>query len=574
MRKVLFSFLHAIGLTHAASTSRTIKPSSSTHPKMSYHFTENQAFLSDTNHLNGTSREAEVAMPQLLQILSDGSFFEKVGDEWKLDFRKDILPIIKEDFKYELPRLKRARADRRGIPEQRPDSFGVLLYGKEDGEEKAMTYYELDRTLTAVQSLRWIKDGKRENFNEKLSQESWEWIIARFNEEDARIFEKEHAEECFALITSVIINDLGKDPELAKDYQKHVRSQKRGGQPIVTEEAEGNNISSQNHDMILSLSIRANMIPCLSTLRPDLLHDILLGIHVSAECNLGQLAQAENLPASLYPLLRFRQNRRAWHFRFMEQVVDLAGARGHFDNTHALVFNEFVARGNRAAHTVAESVIWGGVDVVDGYNSVLLERYSLLQSKGYQTQLSIDQPSHRALMRLFCLSGTSDSTIAQFLEQTLLHSELAAPFREHLISSLTRTGLEYITEFENIPSEDQTTNHNEQYTPAIQITYSPSMLSGALSHPWPSQSSKQIAISAILQYMSKCYTFTPSEQINIPKWHNDKVTVLERDVFSVVDAYVKTDRFFEKPEGLIEFNEGRVPVFSVANKLEDEDGEL
>ncbi|KIX06574.1 uncharacterized protein Z518_04550 [Rhinocladiella mackenziei CBS 650.93] len=49
-------------------------------------------------------------------------------------------------------------------------------------------------------------------------------------------------------------------------------------------------------------------------------------IKLGLDFNFGQLAQAENAPASLAGLRQMRGRDRAFEMRFMEQVLDLSGA--------------------------------------------------------------------------------------------------------------------------------------------------------------------------------------------------------------------------------------------------------
>jgi hypothetical protein len=143
----------------------------------------------------------------------------------------DILRQIHNDFPGELERLKRAYSIRDPdavLPKSQSPS--QLLYGKD--------YDEVNRTLVGILALRWIYDAEYEVFvstqsdSVKLKRESFEWM------RDLFIKGINEPADLYALIMSMIINDLGKDPQLALDFQK----------------ISGEDISGVNHDMILHKS--------------------------------------------------------------------------------------------------------------------------------------------------------------------------------------------------------------------------------------------------------------------------------------------------------------------------------
>ncbi|KAK5333675.1 hypothetical protein LTR43_012655, partial [Exophiala xenobiotica] len=87
--------------------------------------------------------------------------------------------------------------------------------------------------------------------------------------------------------------------------------------------------------MILYHAAKAGMVPALDRLTEENRAYVLLGIKLGSDFNFGQLAQAENVPASLAGLADMNGHDRAFELRFMEQVLDLAGASGHEDWTCA-----------------------------------------------------------------------------------------------------------------------------------------------------------------------------------------------------------------------------------------------
>ena len=131
----------------------------------------------------------------------------------------------------------------------------------------------------------------------RLTRESFAWI--------RKLFAKgiKTPTDLYALITSVVVNDLGKDPQLASDY--HDRT--------------GKDVSGLNHDMILLKAVKLGLVQNLNRLTSRHKNDIIRGLELGAEFNFGQLAQAENVPACLSGLSYMKSQTRAFEIRFMEQ---------------------------------------------------------------------------------------------------------------------------------------------------------------------------------------------------------------------------------------------------------------
>ncbi|KAI9871448.1 MAG: hypothetical protein M1823_008444, partial [Watsoniomyces obsoletus] len=105
--------------------------------------------------------------------------------------------------------------------------------------------------------------------------------------------------DIYTLVLSMIINDLGKDHNLATDYAK----------------LKNIDISNVNHDMILLHAVEAHMVPTLDLLPAAQRAQLVTGVKLGAEFNFGQLAQGENAPASLSGLQQLRGEDRAFEMR-------------------------------------------------------------------------------------------------------------------------------------------------------------------------------------------------------------------------------------------------------------------
>ncbi|KAK5550351.1 hypothetical protein LTR46_011645 [Exophiala xenobiotica] len=262
----------------------------------------------------------------------------------------DLLEIIKSEFPSELQRLHNATfVQDTKTPSPESPSISEILYGKDYAE---------------VNPLRWLWNNDYETFVGRqspapvvLRRESFAWL------RDIYLKGLQTSEEFYTLITSMVVNDLGKDPNLAKDYAQK----------------ESLDISKVNHDMILYHAAKAGMLPALNRLTEENKTCLLLGIKLGSDFNFGQLEQAENAPASLASLAHMDGHDRAFELRFMEQVLDLAGAPGHEDWTCAKKMIEPIFQSYRNVHDVAHAIISGKTGLREGYDIILTQKLGLLR---------------------------------------------------------------------------------------------------------------------------------------------------------------------------------------------------
>jgi hypothetical protein len=118
-----------------------------------------------------------------------------------------------------------------------------------------------------------------------LTRASFDWIRSFYRQVIV------DSNDLYALITSIVVNDLGKDPQLASDYFK----------------LTGEDISDLNHDAILLKACEVGLVKSLSHLPPCDKDDIIHGMQLGASFNFGQLAQAETVPACLLGLKRMKK---------------------------------------------------------------------------------------------------------------------------------------------------------------------------------------------------------------------------------------------------------------------------
>ncbi|KAK5310993.1 hypothetical protein LTR93_011865 [Exophiala xenobiotica] len=228
---------------------------------------------------------------------------------------------------------------------------------------------------------------------------------------------------------------------------------------------------------------------------------------------------------------------RAFELRFMEQVLDLAGASGHEDWTCAKKMIEPIFQSYRNVHDVAHAIISGKTGLREGYDIILTRKLELLHRVGYQRNFDIQNPSDRALMRLFCLGNTSNAQNAE-MYFTAFTERIPEATRQSLVHGLNLDGT--VEE------------------PAVQTTYTPAMLTKAVGNTGSGKDEGKLeAITAILRYLARCLVVDRSHLERLPVG----VTVIERDVKKNVPV-LESEEFRNNPDGL---DQHQIPEDQVAN---------
>ncbi|KAL5337361.1 hypothetical protein BJX70DRAFT_370187 [Aspergillus crustosus] len=414
----------------------------------------------------------------------------------------DLLRLIYNEYPREIHRLQRAYSIRPAS--SAPDSSQTLspspsqiLFSKE--------YDEVNRTLVSFLALCWVHLDQYANFigaqpesitttDSILPKESFTWLRYLYTTTITT------PESLYTLITLIITNDLGKDPQLAIDY--HAKT--------------GIDISHLNHDEILLRAYKADLIPALSTLTPESKSDAIKGIELGATFNFGQLAQAENAPVSLSSVLSLRENKQAFQFRFLEQIFDVAGADGHVDWTCArkLGQNRAVFDSLRGVYVACSGVLEGSLDLRQGYDLILVRRAEELRAKGFVAFAEDGEgmemtENNRAFMRLLCMGNVTSKEIAVLYRDTW--NKLDEEIRTGLVRSLSVFG--------------------RREEPAVQPTYMPALLSGTTN-------GRALACAFRLLYR----VMTALNDVEDPS-----VVVIERSVLEVLKRYVETGELNENP---------------------------
>ncbi|CAI7645438.1 unnamed protein product [Penicillium manginii] len=398
--------------------------------------------------------------------------------------QNDLLQLVYQEFSADIDRLKRAYSIRDAwCP---PDSLSpsYILYQE--------NYDEVNRTLVGVLSLRWIHLEQYGVFvasqppETQLARESFDWIRGFYTQTI------KDSNTLYALIMSIVINDLGKDPQLALDYEK----------------STGEDISHINHDAVLLKACSTGLIPSLGRLPCRDREDIVRAIELGATFNFGQLAQAENVPVCLTGLLKMKCSPRSFQLRFMEQLLDIAGAAGHMDWTCAKKLTQPIFQSYKNVYDACQGVISGSLDIRGGYDLILIRRAQFIHDLGFRLLSVQESLSDRALMRIFCMGNVATLEKAKLFEETW--NRLDDLTRENLIRGLNIDG------------------HSGK--PAVQPTYMPAFLS---------RIPNERTLACALCYLSRI--------LNLMEPQDSSTLVIERSLLGVMKQFVETGIFDQDP---------------------------
>ncbi|KAK5625219.1 hypothetical protein RRF57_000935 [Xylaria bambusicola] len=415
-----------------------------------------------------------------------------------LEDDKEVLHLVHDRFAHELERLKRAYSisnSNAKVPSTKSPS--QILFGHE--------YDEVNRTLVGLLSLRWLYNNNYDTFRGAqpeavaLTRESFNWIRDIFKTG------LKTDDDFIALLTSIVVNDLGKDPQLASDYCAKT----------------GEDISAQNHDHILFKAVEAGLVPSFNRLSKGEKADILRSMKLGAELNFGQLAQAENVPVSLTALLELRERPRIFELGFMEQLLDIAGAGGHEDWTCAKVMIQPVLDAYRNVFEASQGVIAGDIGLRDAYDLILVRWGHKLKERGFR-ELKITNNHDRALMRLLCMGRVTSLETAQLYDSAL--EDLDVVTKTSLIASLNVDG-----------SAGQ---------PAVIATYVPALFTNGVGADGAGSSDeKRRRVQSLMRYLSRVLKLD-----DVPT--NSSAAVIERNLLEVVQDIVDSNEFRTNPEVL------------------------
>ncbi|EZF34619.1 hypothetical protein H109_07531 [Trichophyton interdigitale MR816] len=419
----------------------------------------------------GTQTGKEMA---LLASIEDGTF-ATLNDI-------QAVQLFGTTFYWELDRLKRAKPT--------VETSGTKTLGNLDGDGLTPSqllfgedFVEVNRTLVGMLALKWLWSNdydsftRHQNQERRLQPESFERLYTILSGG------LPHPYEIYALLVAIAVNDLGKDDSLQTSVAKIT------GQTY------------DNHDEVLLAAANAQMIPSINTLQPDLRSDLILGLEVGSSANLAQLAQAENVPASLESIYAMRDRERAFFLKYMEVLLDIAGAAGHIDSRSAGVMVEPVFRSYLAVYDALVGAISGILSLNQAYDHVLTCRARILEESGFR-RISTRVPEERALLRLLTMGRVADISLAGCFSEAF--ANLTENIRKDLVAGLGADGL--------------------NMKPAILPYYAPGLIAEALrSCAGSSENQKIHVVGALMRFLARVYRETASKAPEHPKRETPKV---------------------------------------------------
>ncbi|KAB8077289.1 hypothetical protein BDV29DRAFT_168423 [Aspergillus leporis] len=447
-------------------------------------------WLRKAKSLDGRSQLVAVIQRGELQTLSDGK----------------AVKLLRKQFRHEFSRLRR-------VPDNLEQGDGPpkgMIDGKDVTPSQLLFHQdfpEVNRTVVNFLALKWLLEDNYNAFTKYQPE------VLRLKEETFKKFRDlargildNSPDDLLASVVSLILGDIGKDPELKRWVNEY------GGKKI-------------NHDLVLLRAIELGQFSKSLGLLPDnKREDLILGVRVGAALNIPQLTQGENVPGSLRGILMLRGNEQAFNLKYLEIMLDVSGAGGHVDARGANRMIEPVCQSFLLAFPVLQDVIKGNISVRDAYDKVLGNRGQILADKGFRP-LSTDDPRDRAFLRLCAMGRVADEHLARLFDEAF--TNLPGKTKQKLIDGL------------NVDGDDD--------GEAVILYYMPGIFAEGLrvSHEAPDLKQVEV-IQSLMSFMARSYDDT--------KPHSGRPNrIIERDV-SPAKSVVRNEHFVENPQILDTYN--------------------
>ncbi|KAE8138638.1 hypothetical protein BDV38DRAFT_270486 [Aspergillus pseudotamarii] len=412
---------------------------------------------------------------------------------------EEAVQLLYRQFEREFDRLKR-------VDYTLEQGDGHPLKGTLDGKGLTPSQFlfgedfaEINRTVVNFLSLKWLLEDNRQAFTaHQPSVVQLSPATFKSFRDLARSILKT-PDDILALVVSLVLGDVGKDPELEKEIQR-----KDGQKP--------------NHDEVLASAIKLRLFrKPLRLLAPDKRTEVVLGVKVGAKLNIPQLTQGENVPGSLESILMLQGQSQAFKLKYLEIMLDVSGAGAHVDARGAVRMIEPVCQSFLSAYPVLEQVISKKLSVRDAYNKVLQNRGQLLSDQGFRA-LSTNNRSERAFLRLCAMGRVADKHLAELFEKAFI--DLPQPIQEELITGLNVDGCN---------GED-----------AVILYYMPAIFAEALRVTRTAPDIKKVQVlQSLMSFMARTYNDTKPVD-------GHPGAILERDVSRAKD-YIRKDGFIDDP---------------------------
>lgn len=361
----------------------------------------------------GENRTADVCAVLMQPHLALTRVLPQISDE-------EALQLLKANYS-ELVTWLTQKTD--STPEGGAKPVGVL--GPEKNQTPSMYLFgkeivEVNRTAVGFLALKWILANDYESFTGnqipavRLSKESFadlrNYVMATLKT----------SEDIDAMIVMILTNDLGK----VKKYHD------------LTERAAARAVVDHDEVLFVGFSEWPETSPNFLRLPEKQKEWILDGLKMGSGLNIGQFAQAENVPASLSGVKVLAGKSDAFDFKFVELLLDVAGASGHVKPGGAATMIEPVFKGFMLSRQALQEVI-AGHSVREAYDQILINKNRVLVAAGFRS-LDVSLPEDRALLRLLTLRRAVSAKEAE--EVDVAFKELPTNAKAILITELNKDG--------------------------------------------------------------------------------------------------------------------------------------
>ncbi|CAG8266170.1 unnamed protein product [Penicillium salamii] len=332
-------------------------------------------------------------------------------------------------FKNELEHLKKASVTVESTTKPPSGKLGInnnktpsnVLYGED--------YPEVNRTLVSLLAIKWVLNDDYALFTEtqkanKLSKQSFDELRDFYK----RLVNKKG--DLHALLVAMAIDDIGKDPNLSKELEKHL-----GGVQVNAKDHSDLVYQAANSEE----AAKAKLIPSLEMVPLSSRDDILGCLHIGSKLNISQAVQGECPPASLQILSTELGKGNAINLRAMLTFLDVAGAAGHVDSRSCIVMTEPVFQAYMSALKAFEEFSNGSIVSPRAcYDHIIETRAEGLRKLGFEFPSSANEA--RALSRLLCMGRVTTIEQANQFKQAL--DQLAPEAKKNLVNGLNVDGID------------------------------------------------------------------------------------------------------------------------------------
>ncbi|KAE8381528.1 hypothetical protein BDV26DRAFT_255346 [Aspergillus bertholletiae] len=430
---------------------------------------------------------------QLAEIIRSGNL-KKLSDE-------QAVRLLYRQFEPEFDRLKH-------VDYTLEQGDGDLIKGSLGRKGRTPSQFlfrhdfaEINRTVVNFLSLKWLLEDNHRAFtaNQPSVVKLSETTFKDFRDLARDILKT--TDDILALVVSLVLGDVGKDPHLEED--------------IIQQGGLSKNL---NHDEVLASAIALHMFDKpLGLLSGEKRGEVILGVKVGAKLNIPQLTQGENVPGSLQSILMLQDHEQAFNLKYLEIMLDVSGAGGHVDARGAIRMIEPVCQSFLSAYPVLKNIITEKLPVRDAYNMVLHNRGQLLAKQDFHA-LDTNNPSERAFLRLCAMGRVADKDLAELFEKAF--RGLEPRIREELIKGLNVDGCD---------GED-----------AVILYYMPAIFAEALRVTRSAPDCKKIQVlQSLMSFMERTYT-------NAERDVGHPGAIVERDVSPAKD-YIQREGFLDDP---------------------------